>query len=111
MADVFLIVAISVALVILLVSSLYLLVYYQHPDDHNEAYVPKIVVMLGFVLAGSTVLLLPLDVANQEGYPGKLWLVEIYSLIHRARRQLGNKQDAAAKCSIAWSFCLVEALH
>jgi len=71
MVDVLLIVAISVALVILLVSSLYLLVYYQHPDDHNEAYVPKIIVMLGFVLAGSTVLLLPLDVANNEGYAGK----------------------------------------
>jgi len=46
-------------------------VYYQHPDDHNEAYAPKLVVTLGFVLAGATVLLLPLDVANNEGYPGE----------------------------------------
>jgi LMBR1 domain-containing protein 1 len=31
---------------------------------------PKVVVLLGFVLAGATVLLLPLDVANNEGYAG-----------------------------------------
>ena len=70
MADVFLIVATVVAFVILLIAGLYLLVYYQHPDDHNDAYLPKLVVILGFVLAGVTVLLLPLDVANNEGYAG-----------------------------------------
>lgn len=70
MVDVFLIVAIVVAICVLLVAGVYLLVYYQHPDDHNDAYVPKIVVILGFVLAGVTVLLLPLDVANNEGYAG-----------------------------------------
>jgi uncharacterized membrane protein len=70
MVDVFLIVCTVVAFVILLVVGFYLLVYYQHPDDHNTAYFPKGVVVLGFVLAGATVLLLPLDVANNEGYPG-----------------------------------------
>ena len=64
------IVAIVVALGILCVSGLYLLVYYQHPDDHNDAYFPKIVIIFGFVLAGATVLFLPLDVANNEGNPG-----------------------------------------
>ena len=52
----------------------YLLVYYQHPDDHNDAYFPKFVIIFGFVLAGATVLLLPLDVANREGYAGMLFL-------------------------------------
>ena len=70
MVDVFLVVATVVAFVILLVGGFYLLVYYQHPDDHNEAYAPKAVVLLGFVLAGATVLMLPLDVANNEGYAG-----------------------------------------
>jgi len=70
MVDVFLIVAIVVGFGILSVSGLYLLVYYQHPDDHNDAYFPKFVVIFGFVLAGATVLLLPLDVANNEGYAG-----------------------------------------
>jgi LMBR1 domain-containing protein 1 len=66
----FLIIGIIIVFAILTVVGLYLLVYYQHPDDHNEAYVPKAVVIFGFVLAGATVLLLPLDVANNEGYAG-----------------------------------------
>jgi len=70
MADIFLIIATVVAFVILLIIGVYLLVHYQHPDDHNTAYVPKLVVLLGFVLAGATVLLLPLDVANNAGYAG-----------------------------------------
>lgn len=70
MADVFLIISIVVALVILLIVGIYLIVYYQHPDDHNDAYLPKLTVLFGFVLAGATVLLLPLDVANNEGYAG-----------------------------------------
>jgi len=76
MVDVFLIVATVVAFAILCVVALYLLVHYQHPDDKNEAYLPKFVVMFGFVLAGATVLLLPLDVANNEGYAGK-WFVHV----------------------------------
>jgi hypothetical protein len=70
MADVFLIVALTVAFLILLVVAVYLLVYYQHPDDHNDAYFPKLVVIIGIMLAGATCLLLPLDVANNEGYAG-----------------------------------------
>ena len=70
MADVFLIVSVTVAFLILFVVAVYLLVYYQHPDDHNEAYFPKFVVIIGIMLAGATALLLPLDVANNEGYPG-----------------------------------------
>jgi LMBR1 domain-containing protein 1 len=45
-------------------------VYYQHPDDHNEAWLPKFVVIGGVMLAGATALLLPLDVANNGGYAG-----------------------------------------
>ncbi|MGK3746005.1 MAG: LMBR1 domain-containing protein 1 [Bacillariaceae sp.] len=70
MVDIFLIVATTVAFLILFVIAVYLLVYYSHPDDHNEAYFPKIVVIIGIMLAGATCLLLPLDVANGEGYPG-----------------------------------------
>lgn len=69
-ADWFLIVAILVAFIILAVVGFYVLVKYQHPDDKNEAWFPKLVVWTGFIVAGATVLLLPLDVANNEGYPG-----------------------------------------
>jgi LMBR1 domain-containing protein 1 len=70
MADWFLILATCISFVLLLVASLYFLVQYQHPDDRNEAWFPKLTVLLGLVLAGATVLLLPLDVANNEGYAG-----------------------------------------
>lgn len=66
----FLIISMVVGLAILIVGGFYFLVYYQHPDDRNEAYLPKAVVLLGFVLAGATVLMFPLDVANNEGYAG-----------------------------------------
>lgn len=59
-----------ISVVLLFIVSLYFLVYYQHPDDKNEAWFPKITVLLGMMIAGATVLLLPLDVANNEGYSG-----------------------------------------
>ena len=70
MADVFLILIIVVAFFILLVSSVYFLVYYQHPDDRNTAFFPKLVIIGSFLLAGFTILGLPLDVANNAGYAG-----------------------------------------
>jgi LMBR1 domain-containing protein 1 len=70
MADIFLIVVTAVVFVLLFISAFYILVYYQHPDDRNDAYFPKAVVVLGLVISGATVLLLPLDVANNEGFPG-----------------------------------------
>ena len=46
--------------------SLYLLVAYQHPEDKNQAWFPKIIVILGMSIAIWTVLLFPLDVANVQ---------------------------------------------
>ncbi len=77
MADIFLICVIVVSLVILLIVGLYFVIKYQHPDDKNDAYVPKLVVWLGLVLAGATVLLLPLDVANNEGYAGTIFMSRV----------------------------------
>jgi heme/copper-type cytochrome/quinol oxidase subunit 2 len=71
MADLFLIFTILIGFIILTIIGLYLVVKYQHPDDKNDAYFPKLVVLFGFVLAGATVLLLPLDVANNEGFAGE----------------------------------------
>mmetsp|Transcript_15185 Transcript_15185/g.25215 ORF Transcript_15185/g.25215 Transcript_15185/m.25215 type:complete len:600 (-) Transcript_15185:645-2444(-) len=70
MVDVFLIIVITVAFVMLLVGGIYFLVYYQHPDDRNTAWFPKLVVLGSFLLAGTTILGLPLDVANAGEYAG-----------------------------------------
>ncbi|GMH95009.1 hypothetical protein TL16_g13056 [Triparma laevis f. inornata] len=68
--DWFLIAVTVVGFIILLVINVYLIVLYQHPDDKNEALLPKILILIGFTIAQGSVLLLPLDVANNEGYAG-----------------------------------------
>jgi len=52
------------------VVAVYLLINYQHPDDKNEAHFPKFIVIVGIMLAGFTAFLLPMDVANNDGYAG-----------------------------------------
>ncbi|XP_073104869.1 LIMR family protein Os06g0128200 isoform X2 [Elaeis guineensis] len=59
------IVAVVVSALVLLVS-VYLLVNYQHPDDVNQAYFPKLVVVLGLSIAAISILMLPADVANRQ---------------------------------------------
>ncbi|KAG1339050.1 putative LIMR family protein [Cocos nucifera] len=59
------IVAVVVCVLVLLVS-IYLLVNYQHPDDVNQAYFPKLVVVLGLSVAVISILMLPADVANRH---------------------------------------------
>lgn len=68
--DWFLIILILVAILIFGIVGVYCIVYYQHPDDNNDAWFPKIVVLLGFILAGFSVLLVSLDKMNGAGYPG-----------------------------------------
>ncbi|MED6167978.1 hypothetical protein PIB30_007645 [Stylosanthes scabra] len=60
-----LIVAIVVCVIVFLVN-VYLLVNYQHPDDKNQAYFPKFVVVLGLSVAAISILMLPADVANRQ---------------------------------------------
>lgn len=44
----------------------YLVFLYQHEDDRNTAWLPKVIVILGLSLACFNVLLLPYDVANRK---------------------------------------------
>ena len=60
-----LIVAIVVCVIVFLVN-VYLLVNYQHPDDKNQAYFPKFVVVFGLSVAAISILMLPADVANRQ---------------------------------------------
>ncbi|RWR73973.1 LMBR1-like membrane protein [Cinnamomum micranthum f. kanehirae] len=60
-----LIVAIVVC-VIVFIFNVYLLINYQHPDDANQAYFPKFVVVFGLSIAAISILMLPADVANRQ---------------------------------------------
>lgn len=56
----------TVALSLVLVAvNVYILIHYQHPDDVNQAWFPKVVVVFSLWLAMAMVLLFPLDVANR----------------------------------------------
>jgi LMBR1 domain-containing protein 1 len=55
-----------VVTVAMLVGNVYVLAFYAHPEDRNQAWFPKIVVLLGLTLAFLSVLMLPLDRANRN---------------------------------------------
>ncbi|KAM9979046.1 hypothetical protein ACTFIZ_000380 [Dictyostelium cf. discoideum] len=84
MVNIFLIIVAVVIPALVALGSLYLIAYFQHPDDKNVAYFPKVIVILGITLAATSILMLPLDVANQGGKGGFpmdiLWIV-IYIVV------------------------------
>ncbi|KAM5560426.1 LIMR family protein [Rosa sericea] len=55
-----------ILVVVVFIFNVYLLVNYQHPDDKNQAYFPKVVVVLGLSVAAISILMLPADVANRQ---------------------------------------------
>ncbi|XP_043816037.1 LIMR family protein At5g01460 isoform X2 [Manihot esculenta] len=61
-----LIIVAIVVCIIVFIFNVYLLVNYQHPDDKNQAYFPKFVVVLGLSVALISILMLPADVANRQ---------------------------------------------
>ncbi|KAF4316909.1 hypothetical protein BBO99_00008267 [Phytophthora kernoviae] len=64
--DLFLLAVVIIIAVALVICNVYILVYFQHDDDKNTAYFPKALVVFGLFFAEATVLLLPLDVANNS---------------------------------------------
>lgn len=46
--------------------SFYVLVYFQHEEDKNTAWIPKIVLLVGMWLSMAVILMLPLDIANAD---------------------------------------------
>eukprot|EP00833_Pecoramyces_ruminatium_P004669 jgi/Orpsp1_1/1178701/evm.model.c7180000066409.1 len=65
--DIVLIIESVIFLVLIVISALYFLIYFQHPEDKWVAWAPKIVVLIGLVLAFCNILLLPMDIQNQRG--------------------------------------------
>ncbi|GFR51273.1 hypothetical protein Agub_g13581 [Astrephomene gubernaculifera] len=62
----FLILVTVIITFVVLAGCIYLLVEYQHPEDRNQAWIPKIIVVFSMSLAIWTVLMFPLDVANTQ---------------------------------------------
>ncbi|KAL1819094.1 hypothetical protein DCAR_0415346 [Daucus carota subsp. sativus] len=60
-----LLIAIIVSFLVFIIN-IYLLINYQHPDDKNQAYFPKFVVVLGLTVSLLSILMLPADVANRQ---------------------------------------------
>lgn len=52
--------------ILVFIFNIYLLINYQHPDDKNQAYFPKFVVVFGLTVAFLSILMLPADVANRQ---------------------------------------------
>lgn len=80
MADIALILTTVVFAILIIISSVYFLVHFQHPDDKWVAWFPKSVVVLGLSVACYNIFLLPLDVSNQRGEftaPGGIPMLEI----------------------------------
>ena len=62
----FLILVAVVVSLLVVALSFHVLVNFQHPEDRNQAWFPKIIVLFGMTLAMLSVLMFPLDVANRQ---------------------------------------------
>eukprot|EP01006_Ploeotia_vitrea_P038710 TRINITY_DN66271_c6_g6_i1.p1 TRINITY_DN66271_c6_g6~~TRINITY_DN66271_c6_g6_i1.p1 ORF type:complete len:493 (-),score=25.84 TRINITY_DN66271_c6_g6_i1:528-2006(-) len=60
-----LIVVCAFVMLLVLAAVFYIVIVYSSPEDKNQAWAPKVVVVLSLSLACFTVLLLPFDVANR----------------------------------------------
>lgn len=77
------IVALSIMLII---TSIYLLAYYCHPDDSEfgAGTLCKVFVVIGLGIAWGQILLLPLDVSNSRGTGGGIRMDTIYLIVYIA---------------------------
>jgi LMBR1 domain-containing protein 1 len=69
-ADPFLVVGFAILMIVMLVINIYILTYWQHPDDKSESVFPKILIVAGLQLSAVSVLMVPVDFANNMGSPG-----------------------------------------
>jgi LMBR1 domain-containing protein 1 len=69
MADVnpLVIVGIVVLVVLLFIGNVYILVSWQSAEDKHESYMSKVIVVVGLQIAEMAIMLIPIDVANNEG--------------------------------------------
>lgn len=84
MIDVFLLIVVIILSVLLVVTSIYLLAHYCHPDDKGfgSGLICKIVVVAGLTLSWAQVLMLPLDVANVRGLGGEIRMDVMWQIVY-----------------------------
>ena len=82
--DIFLLVMIGALGIMLIITSIYLLAYYCHPDDSEfgAGTLCKIFVVLGLGIAWGQILLLPLDVSNSRGTGGGIRMDTVYKIVY-----------------------------
>lgn len=61
--DPFLVIGLALLMFIMLVINVYVLVYWQHPEDRNESKMAKILILFGLQLTSVSVLMLPVGKA------------------------------------------------
>ena len=74
MADWLTVIVVLLLVIALLITNIYVLAYFCHPDDKGSCigWVLKIIVIIGLTLSWIQVLLLPLDVSNHRTFGGGL---------------------------------------
>ena len=82
MVDAVTLIMIIIMAIALLITNIYILVYFSHPEDKDSiiGWILKIIVILGLTLAWCQVLLIPLDVSNNRTFGGGInmrvfWLI------------------------------------
>ena len=84
MADWFTCIVIFLLVIALLITNIYVLAYFCHPDDKGSCigWVMKIIVIIGLTLAWIQVLLLPIDVSNHRTFGGGLDMKLFWYIIY-----------------------------
>ena len=58
--DPLIVVGMAILICVIFVINVYILVHYSHPEDKNESYLAKALVVLGLQLSAMSVLMLPI---------------------------------------------------
>lgn len=69
-----LVVIVVIVCIIVFIFNTYFLINYQHPDDYNQALLPKGIVIFGLSIAQISILLLPTDVANRSACTNSVYM-------------------------------------
>ena len=72
MVDVMTLIMIILITIVLIITNIYILIYFSHPDDKESVlgWILKIIVIIGLTLAWCQVLMVPLDVSNNRTFGG-----------------------------------------